>query len=209
MEFWDIVKSLKMQIDAFIEATKRDSQAGMDCLTGLNGDEVSVFHILLQKLKLSLDMRFPCPSTSFDMKCRQYSNVLTTPNPSRQQLHPPKCTIMPLIQFFTFPQTLMNENSQPSMVPLALQDEVGRLTFDIMHNETQIRMVNDERCAFLSKEVGMKVESPINLQDVFRVIEKTRYPLLWKEIVKIKTSFLQLSAVNDVSASSSIHSMST
>ena len=47
--------------------------------------------------------------------------------------------------------------------------------------------VNNERVRELTKKVGITVLTPISLCDVFKVIKRDEFPLLWKEMVVMNT----------------------
>ena len=145
---------LKNKNDSLIQPTNGDFPAGLECLTGLSWDNVCDFQSLLHQLNHSLEVRFPCPSTSFDMKCRQYSQVPPLSHQTQQTFHLPQCSVMPLVRLFTFPPHVVKFDSFPTSFPEEIREEVMRMVHEIVSLKTRIIKANKERNTFYPKELG-------------------------------------------------------
>ena len=141
---WDVVLSLKNKILSLIFEANGDGHIGIDCLNGLKKDESVEFQNLLRLLLHSLDMRFPCPSHSLEMRYRHLSepNIVSLQNYNLVQ--EPHCSVLPLIDFMVFPQNAIHSNILPSVC----QDKM-RVEVLMMIEETAIHM---ERIDCVKKE---------------------------------------------------------
>ena len=190
VELWDMIMSLKALIDSFIVTPNTVLPTKLECLTGLSDDDVDMFHYLLIELKRALDLRFPRPSTSFDLKCRRYSKGPTVSEIGKQQFIPPNCGVMPLVELYGFLQRVLGQCTSTLMVNNEiLKQEVENIYLEIRFHINTINSICQERCTRLSQLVGIPIVSPVNLNDVFGVVRRESYPLLWREIMKINSIF--------------------
>ena len=188
-ELWDIIVSLKMKIHSFTVSSNRVFPLGLECLSGLSDNETDDFRALLTQLKRSLEMRFPCPSMSVDMRRRQFSNYANNSQTGEQPFQPPPCSVWPLLRFFSLPHDLITNSSLQSVSDEALQTEVQTLSVILAEQRNEITEEYLQRRLHLSRLVGIDVSSQANLFDVFSVVGKQRLPLLWREMMKIDTIF--------------------
>ena len=186
-ELWDFVQSLKMKINTFVEQDLEVFVRGLNCLAMLSVNEAAEFHNCLRGFKHCLDERFPCPSKSLDMNGRRHSIVqrVSSENESSRMNN---CSVMPLLDFFTFPHLFVFgfEMSQTSCPP-ELTEEVTRIVFEMTTKRQQIIDVYNERRVKLSEKAGITVVTQTSLFDVFKVVKRENYPLLWREVVRIDT----------------------
>ena len=156
-------------------------------MAGLSLNEAAEFQNVLRWLKRCLDVRFPCPSTSLDMKGRQPTNARLASH-FNQASRTPLCSVLPLVQFFTFPHNIVHHIELfPSSCPQALKDEVERIVCEILTKSQQIIEVYNQRRLRLTEKAGIDVLTQVNLSDVFQVVKREAYPLLWGEMVKTLT----------------------
>ena len=123
-----------------------------------------------------------------------------TLNENHQSLNRPTCSVLHLVEFYAFPHQVIRCFSYPRHSNESIQRELEVIINDITIHKDDIELQNQERCRQLSKLVGMPVLSRINLLDVFSVVERKRYPSLWREFIQINTIFERVYAVNKVLA---------
>ena len=176
-----------MKINTFVEKDPEVFVRGLNCLAMLSVNEAAEFHNCLRGFKHCLDERFPCPSKSLDMNGRRHSIVqrVSSENESSRMNN---CSVMPLLDFFTFPHLFVFgfEMSQTSCPP-ELTEEVTRIVFEMTTKRQQIIDVYNERRVKLSEKAGITVVTQTSLFDVFKVVKRENYPLLWREVVRIDT----------------------
>ena len=132
-------------------------------------------------------MRFPVPSTSLDLKRKRNPITLRHLQQDMETLQRPDCSLLPLLEFITFPHQIIHFKTLPSVCQCEMRREVLKMAEEIMIHQTRICNINRERRVILSKEVGFDVEMPMSLVDVFSAVDTHQYPLLWREFIKENT----------------------
>ena len=188
-QMWDIVLSLKGKIASLIMQTRFPRSCELESLRGLSDPEVQDFEICLRQLFCSLETRFRYPSTSLDVKHGQNSIVSFRLLEGRVRPNGPACSVLSTIMFISFPHFVIREQAFQTPFEEELRQEVQQIAGEIRRNKTRINSVNRQRSKMISEEVGMVVQMPISLDDVFSVLDSHRYPLLWRELIKANTIF--------------------
>ena len=187
-QLWEIVVSLKMKVNSLIIQMGREVITSLESLCELSREETGQLQTTLRQLLHSLEMRFPVPSVSFDMKLRQHSRgsgvSLLNPPTTLEHLN---CSVLPLLSFMAFPHDVVHFDLSPSVLQRGLHDEVERMTQEILTRKNAIIKVNRERSRAVSKTVGFPVVTPIGVADVFTVLDSRDYPLIWREYIKSNT----------------------
>ena len=177
----DIVGSLKTKIGQLILQTSGEISPGLDCLNGLSPDGAKEFHAGLRELQHCVEIRFPVPSTSLDLKCKRNS---TTPNQTLQdsgQRQRHDCSVLPVLEFLSFPHNIIIFKTLPSVFHNEMRLEVLKIAGEVLINQKRIRNINQMRRKTISEAAGIDVFSSVSLSDVFSVVDSRKYPLLWKE----------------------------
>ena len=137
-EIWDIIVSLKNGDTLVYCINKRSFPIGLECLSGLSANETDDFRTVLTQLKRSLEMRFPCPSRSVDMRRRQFSNSANNSPTGEQPFQPPPCSVWPLLRLVSLPHDLITNSSLQSVTNEALQKEVRTLSIALAEYRNEI-----------------------------------------------------------------------
>ena len=177
----------------------------LECLNCFNEDQVCDFQMILTQSFDCLETRLRCPSTSMDMKVSQNSIVSYRQLHEQVPLYLPTCTVLTVIQFTTFPNTVIHFNSFPTIFPDEMRPEAQQMAGELLKCKSQINNVNRERRRLISEDVGFDVELLISLDDVFSVLESRRYPLLWRGLIKANT-IIKTTVICEQSFSVSKHS---
>ena len=187
-QLWDIIQSLKMEVPKMIDQEPEVFSRSLDCMASLTSDEVAEFQNVLVGQDHCLETRFHSPSTHFNLNHGQATSLQLTSEGDRQSTNPHNCSVVQLMKLFTFPHNVVYHcGSLPLSCPQTLTDQVGRIVGKISLNRTQIVDVYNERVREMTKKVGITVLTQINLCDVFKVIKRDEFPLLWKEMVVMNT----------------------
>ena len=78
-------------------------------------------------------------------------------------------------------------NVFPSYVPPLLKHEMRFLFLEINREKESILDKFRERITKAEELTGLDVVSKVSLHDVFMVVERTKFPLLWREVMKLHT----------------------
>ena len=102
--------------------------------------------------------------------------------------NPPACSLLSTIQPLSLPQNMIQNHTIPPFTNQDIENGIRSIENEIRLRRTQIIEKCLERCRHLSQITGIDVISPTNLMDLFSVIERQRYPLLWREVIKANTT---------------------
>ena len=162
------------------------SPSSFKFMSGLERDQVD-FSTFFQSLLQSLGLRFPCPSTSHDMRDMRSCFTIDFDETSIQ--HNPfeiPCSISEQFNYVSFDTTAEETNSLGSQDENYV-DEVKRLLEDIrQHREIIVEELRERSRAF-SSWLGFDVEVKGALSDAFRYVERGQYQRVWKECRKLTT----------------------
>ena len=86
-----------------------------------------------------------------------------------------------------FPHNIINNNLNPTRFSSCLDEEVQMMIQDINIDREKIVETSKERVQFERLKTGIEAAGKITLCDVFEVVDRGKYPLLWKEVIKMKT----------------------
>ena len=186
-QLWDIIVSLKANIQQMLTQTSFDPFSGLVSLNDLRSEATSAFHDVLRQLLHCLEKRFPVPSTSFDMKCRRNAQASNDAQHVREEFKSPSCSVKPKLDFFAFPRNFIDNGSIPSVLDDEMKNEVQKMAKEITVHQNEIIRKNQARREALSETVQFDMTMPISLADVFSVVDSGNYPLLWNEYLKANT----------------------
>ena len=102
-EAWNIVDSLKKHVFSVITNIRCSSPTSFDFLSGIERDQIESYSTHLQQLLQSISLRFPCPSSSHDM--RRMRPSLFVENDSDTIQHNPfeqQCSLLNALKSFSF-----------------------------------------------------------------------------------------------------------
>ena len=181
---WDCVASLKLHFSRFIEKHAHQPTMGIPCLAGLCGDENDLFFETFKVLNMSHEMRFECPSTGAIVRQRVLQESATNNHPH----HPPtRCSIQSAFDINNVPHFMVINNRIQPFVPPSMQREMIMLFHDINRQRDSILDKFWQRIARAEELAGFEIVSRLSLHDVFMVIERSKFPLLWREAMKLRT----------------------
>mgnify|MGYP004552267677 CR=1 FL=1 len=186
-QLWDIVVSLKATIQQLIAQTRYDTIPGLESMGGMRSEGVAAFQDVLRQLLLFVERRFPVPSTSLDLKCKRNTHASNDVQQDIEQVQPPSCSVLPVLEFITFPHNIIHFGSLPNVLDGVMRNEVHKMAEEITVHKIEIVYKNQVRRKLLSEAVEIEIVIPISLDDVFSVLESRNYPLLWKEQMKAHT----------------------
>ena len=163
-------------------------------LAEIDSEHIPQFVTILKRLFLNISVRFATICSSLDKKkVRRYldfDQMIIHPCPAVSD-HP-RCGISPLLNVFYARQApALNALPNPFFQD-GFEGEWRRLIHQIHLNQGQIMMKNYERCAHLrsrERKVRIQLSTPycFNLLDVFQVIPKHEFPIIWRFVVKFLT----------------------
>ena len=163
---------------------KRNCFARFEYLTTMNDSQKASFLHVMEMLILNMDIRFPCPAFSLETSLAkrhtdQTSNTLQPAFYKRMQM---KCPFAMEVDLFFFPDQFI-KCRQINPWFLRQFSEMELLMKEIVENE---RMVVKKTTA--SKQDGQDVkDSIIDLSDVFKCVDKGKYPELWDIFLRTMT----------------------
>ena len=123
------------------------------------------------------------------MRRRQLSNFANNSQTGEQPFQPPACSVLPLLRFISLTHDLITASSLQSVTNEALQTEIHALSTVLEQRKNEVVEKHLQSLQHVSKVVGIEVATQANLFDVFSVMGKQRFPLLWREMIKIETIF--------------------
>ena len=129
-------------------------------------------------------MRFPCPSTGEVVNRRSLQAPSIVVHPQRPQT---PCSILNSFHFNNMPHQIICNESIPSFVPPFLKREMMLLAHEMTIKKNSILEGFRQRISKAAELTGFDVVSKVSLHDVFMVVERGKYPLLWREVMKIHT----------------------
>ena len=183
---WCVIRSLKKHVLSIYQKLLQQPTS-LTFLASLTKEQIRDFSFYLQQLATSIDIRFSCPSKSFDKRRKTTTN--TNDTPVEQHGHNPfsqKCSLSEVFDFFSLQkQNEANANTSLMKRP-ELAIELSQMGEEIRHHpEWEICLnITDST---ISSRVEFEVLREISVQDIFLHISKEKYPLLWKETVKMRT----------------------
>ena len=183
---WDIAVSLKRKIGQLLFQMSGNISCGLDSVDRLSRDEAKDFQTVLRLLLQNVEMRFPIPSTSLDMKCKQNSNTRQQ-HQGGDHYQRPFCSVQTVLEFISFPHNIIHSNELPTTLHHDMRREVLKISEEIMINQNRIKKVNQTRRKISTEALGFEIEMSTSLEDVFSVVDSKDYPLLWREYIKANT----------------------
>ena len=184
-QLWDVVEAMKTSIMSWAAMLSLRNVTEFEFMS-LEDGQIKQFQHILEELLHSVEMRFPCPTISLDMKVKRLRTGAST-SQQEQSTPSPSCSIRIQLEFHEFPDNLINNHLLPRGFPSFLNEEVQTITNDIVNNRERIVEAHKERTRLEALKTGNVGVGKITLCDVFKVLERTKFPLLWKEVIKMKT----------------------
>ena len=186
-ESWSITQSLKKHIFNVMVRMQHTPPPSFNFLIGIVTEQIGNFISYMQHLLQSISLRFPCPSSSHDMRRMRTSLMIefdqdsTNLNPF--ELH---CSLSESMDIFVFGQ-MGDENNNTTLTSPELVDEIHRMREETIQHGQEISQILEERNGTISASVGFGVEMKMSLQEAFKFIQKERHPLLWRQTQQMKT----------------------
>ena len=183
---WVFVNKLKGEFSLY-SREKQNIFTTFEYLGDLSGDQVVSFLDIIDHFLLNTDFRFPCPGISFDMKnAQEYLNPSSTAiEETFMKEIQRKCPLFEKVDLFLFPRDLIWRRQINPIIISGNYPEILPIAREIVEREEEIKAVKrSDRGG-----VGCDENEVITLTEVFKVVEKTKYPMLWKTTLNI-LSFL-------------------
>ena len=155
----------------------------------LSENEKKSFCVILEKLLLHMDIRFPCPSTSIDMRRAKRETNLETNTLDRHFLRSVQqhCPLLETVDVFLFPDKLIREREVNEFFVSGRYPEIQRMATEILNNvqsDANWAMINQ-----MSGETDGVRMNQITLLEVFDHVDREQYPMLWRTVKKTLTMF--------------------
>ena len=182
---WSVINSLMTHVSK-IKTTLHQPPSSLSFLSGIDQDKLQDYSTILQHLLQSLQLRFASPSSSFDMKRkRTASNLHFGPASTGHNPFANRCSLSEKIDMFSFCSS--NDIDFQQATQRDLMNEVYRVCDETNQRRDEIaRLLNDKK-RVLSETVGFDVDITMTFEEAIQIVGKEGYPLLWKEIQKMKT----------------------
>ena len=186
LDAWCVVQSLRKYVLGLTQTIQHQPQS-LTFLSGLEREQIGDFVSYLQQLVISLDIRFSFPSTSYDKRKKEMKQIAASFF-DQPELNPFShgCSISDTFGFLCFRDPMDGLRNVEIRQSAELAAEVERAREEIIqHHEFTVH--SDKISSSITSQVGFKVTRTPSFQDAFLFIERGKYPLLWKEMVKLRT----------------------
>ena len=185
-EAWSIVSSLKKHL-AFITSRLQSTGQSFPYLSSLDTDIKREFVLFVQQLDQSIDLRFSCPSQSICKRNKKMETDDSTIQKTLKRLPPQmRCSVSDLFAVFSFENPCDPSSSSFFSTHHELMIEIEEAKREYEQLVTSTHMDCEMRSP-ITDVVGFVVKMKRSLLDIFRFVQKEKYPLLWNESVKLKT----------------------
>ena len=153
-------------------------------ISSLDVREKQTFAVVLQKLILNMDVRFPCPSAGLDTKRAEPHIDFTNNTLNKQLLRETRlnCPLLEIVDIFLFPDELIREVKMNEFFVSGRYPEVQRMAREIVINQELRALLSNRRQSNDEAEEGR--ENTITLMDIFVFVDRNTYPTLWKTVLK-------------------------
>ena len=149
----------------------------------LSSDELLSFEAIIETFLLNMDIRFPCPSFSMDVKVAkefidQESHTIDITFMKDVQK---RCPLLQMVGVFLFPNDLVRKRQINPLFINGQFPEIPLIAREILESENELSAFKKS-----SQDDGEanKTCQEITLYEVFKVIRKEKYPALWKLVLR-------------------------
>ena len=185
---WCVVNSLKKHLICLVPIFQQPQlPQSLTFLSGLEREQISDYESCIQQLVMSMNIRLSCPSKSFDTRKGRFNTTSVSfceeheDNPFSQ-----RCSVSNMFDLLCLQPPVDGRSNVFLLQRPDLAAEVKRVEEEIKERH-EWETHSNEIVSSISSQVGFEVTRRRSLQDIFLFVEKRRYPLLWKEIVKLRT----------------------
>ena len=185
---WSSINRTKETFKRHLYDLQNSHWENFDYLSRLSDVEKRSFIVVLQKLLLNMEIRFPCLSTSIDIRTAKQNIDLATHTLNMQLLRSVqlKCPLLKNVDMFLLPDELIRERKVNEYFLTGRFPEIQRIIADILNNEQAIAERANQGLQHGTRE---RRNETITLFDVFVFVDRDNYPLLWKTVLKMMTMF--------------------
>ena len=179
---WHSVLNFKNKMKVYFDEMKRNCFEKFEYIMPLNDSQKETFLNVMEMTILNLDKRFPCPSMSIDthMAKRNVNETTRTLDALFYKSVQMKCPFVMEIDLFNFPDQFIRERKINEWF-LRQFSEMDVLLKQIVENEKTI-IEKAELSKLERQDVNTKC---INLVDVFKVVDRTKFPVLWDIVLRV------------------------
>ena len=174
-EAWCILNSLKKHFFDLITSL-RLSPSSFTFMTGFDSVPTEEYSTCIQRLLQSISLRFPCPSTSHDM--RGMRSCLTIEFEDESIKYNPfemNCSVSQLFKIVSF-DPMSEENISLDRQDRDFVDEVQRLREEIHCHQENIDRQRIETSSSLSSLFGFEVKIKNTLTEYLQFVKRENYP---------------------------------
>ena len=142
----------------------------------------ATFLPVMETMLLNLDIRFPCPSLSIDLSLAKQNmdNTTNTLKPEFYKQTQMMCPFVMEVDLFNSPDRFIRERRVNPYFLRVFLDMAGLLK-EIVENE---RLIAEYHCLSKGKTQELN-ESIITLFEVFKVVDKMKYPELCDIVLRV------------------------
>ena len=184
-EAWSVVNSLKKHLVS-ISSKIQWPHPSLPYLSSLDTQQRREFAFLIEQLVQIINVRFSSPSRSIGQRNKKTQPIDSKGKPSELLHHSTNCPIADMFDVFAFdtsikpmPSTLFGNHQE-------LMKEIAQARRELQQSLPTSEKLCEMRSP-ISDNLGFIVEMKWTLFDCFHFIEREKYPLLWKENVKLRT----------------------
>ena len=180
---WVMINKLKQDFIGSLEEIRSHTFSSFDYLTDLTEGQLLSFQTILNAFLLKMDVRFPCPSFSMDTrKTKHYiDQTLWRIDPTFTREVQKKCPLFELVGLFLFPNDLIRKREINPIFLSGKYPEIPSLACEIVEKENEIISAKNTS---QNGQVAFETKHVITIIDVFVIIQREKYPLLWKTTLK-------------------------
>ena len=181
---WLMINKFKEDFRVYRDDIQSITFSYFDFLGVLTNEQQSSFLEIIDAFLLNMEVRFPCPSLSMDMRVakQHVDQNLYQINPSFAKEVGRRCPLQEMVGLFLFPEDLIRKRE---INPFFLSEqfpEVSLMACEILEKADEIILAKN-----ISQQKGTVLERNelLTLMDVFMIIQRDKYPLLWKTASKV------------------------
>ena len=186
-DVWILVCHMKDLFSGDFRQMRNGCFVDFDYIERLNVVEKETFLHVLEKLLLNMEVRFPCPSTSIDIRqARQNVDHLTnTLNRGFFQSIRNSCPLFFSVGLFLFPDEFIRQRKINQFFISGNFPEINRILIEIINNQDDI--VRRFQETQINNESGGESLKTITLLDIFEFVNRENYPFLWEKTMNVLT----------------------
>ena len=168
----------------YLDEMKSNCFVRFEYITTLNNSQQATFVQVMEMMILNLDIRFPCPGFSLEigMAKRNTDMMTKTLVPEFGKRMAMRYPFMMEVDLFNFTDRFIKDR-QINMWFVNTFHEMEAFLTEVVENERMIL----EKAPLSKQDRQEKNNDIVTLFDVFKVVDRTKYPVLWDVVLRVLT----------------------